>query len=147
MNAFSNDIVRSFASNGQTAEAALWAELFHARAASASRQVGRFYRNAATYELLLLLAIADGSDEASIYNTVEAVESTALGKSALLKFIREQVDAGNLHLEQSCYKRSKWIVRPDPSLAEELSQLLERRSRLLAGYRDHQRMKTCRSGN
>lgn len=133
MNAFSKDFLHNLEINDQPINAEILAELFFARAASASRRVGRFYRNAATYELFLLLAIADGSDAASIYNSVDAVESAALGHSALLKFIHEQVAAGNLHLETCGVKRSRRIIRLNPALAEELDQLLGRRSQLLAG--------------
>ncbi|WP_333829009.1 hypothetical protein [Pararhodobacter sp.] len=107
------------------------ADLYFERSVSASRRLAAFRRNAATWELLLLLAAADGSDETGVYQTVDKVQSIALGSSALLKFIREQTDAGNLHLEESEHKRSKRLIRLDPALMEELSKQLSERNRVL----------------
>ena len=135
MNAFSNDHFTDFSPDNLSRKADLAAELAYVRAKSASRRLSPFYRNAAGWELAMLLAISQGNDEAGIYDTVEAITSKALGRSALLKFIQEQARAGSLHIETSPVKRSKRIIRLDPSLVDEMTQLLERRSRLTEDFR------------
>lgn len=131
MNALAKDIFFGMARANPSLNNEFVAELAYVRSASASRRIAPFFRNAATWELALLLAIAQGGDEASVYNSVEAVMSKALGKSALLKFIHEQSQAGNLHLEESAVKRSKRIIRLDRAVEEEMTDLLDRRKELL----------------
>lgn len=132
MNVLAKDVFVGLVPDDRSLNNGFIAELAYVRAASASRRLAPFFRNAATWELALLLAIAQGGDEASVYNSVEAVMSKALGKSALLKFIHEQSQAGNLHLEESAVKRSKRIIRLDRTVEEEMAELLDRRKDLLS---------------
>ncbi|MCC5987306.1 MAG: hypothetical protein JJT95_06460 [Pararhodobacter sp.] len=107
------------------------AELDYEREIAASRHLALFRRNAATWELLLLLAGADEIKGTGVYQTVENVRSKALGASALLKFIREQNEAGRLRLQQCGTKRSKRLIRLNEALLAELTRVMSRRNAAL----------------
>ncbi|KPP98465.1 MAG: hypothetical protein HLUCCA12_18095 [Rhodobacteraceae bacterium HLUCCA12] len=134
MNAFRDDVFSQLRANRSSNSIDVLAELAFERAIAASRKLAVFRRNAATWELLLLLALSEGDDETGIYELIGRVESRALGNSALLKFLREQTDAGMLQLLSGRAKRSRRVLRLEPTIVEELVKLLHRRNRLISSH-------------
>ncbi|MCC5956548.1 MAG: hypothetical protein JJU07_10610 [Natronohydrobacter sp.] len=72
------------------------AELAFERDVAASTVLPRFRRNGTTWELLLLLAASQGTAEDGIYQTLEQVQTSYLGKPALTKFLRDCRTEGSL---------------------------------------------------
>lgn len=108
----------------------LSADLEFERFVNQSRALSLFRRNASTWELLLLLAEADGVSDVGVYNTLARVETNYLGMSALLKFIRERREDGLLHFQEH-EKRNRWRVRLNERVHAELMQALTLRNRRL----------------
>ncbi|KPP98461.1 MAG: hypothetical protein HLUCCA12_18075 [Rhodobacteraceae bacterium HLUCCA12] len=96
-----------------------------------SRKLSAFHRNATTWELLLLLAANDGESDLGVYNTLDQLETGYLGQSALLKFLRDRRLDGLLSFDEH-EKRSKWRLRLEPALYEEVVEYLAKRNRELA---------------
>ncbi|MCC5970096.1 MAG: hypothetical protein JJU15_09105 [Pararhodobacter sp.] len=106
-------------------------ELEHERRIGASPKLSVFRRNATTWELLLLLACehARPADD-GLYGLVERVHTDHLSAPALLKFIRDRRNDGLLHFEPH-EKRSKWRVKVDDTVLDELQSHFALRDRLL----------------
>ena len=91
-----------------------------------------FARNPTTWEVLLMLAAAPGSGQPGsegpgLYEIIAAVETRALGSSALLRFLRERRDEGSILFTRSNHKQSKWSLSLRPDLHAELLELLRQR--------------------
>ncbi|HPD92123.1 MAG: hypothetical protein H6900_09380 [Rhodobacter sp.] len=98
-------------------------ELEFERMLAQSRELSVFRRNPTTWEFLLLLAQSEQGAMDGLYSTIDAVQTRYLGNSALLKFIRERRDHGDLRFLEAD-KKSKWIIQVDQKLIEHLETLL-----------------------
>lgn len=107
---------------------ALQAELAFERAVFAHPQLSAFRRNATSWEVLLLLAADPGDPGPGLYEVIDAVETRALGASALLSFLRARRDEGTLIFTRNPRKRSKWSLSLRPDLRDDLRELMERRA-------------------
>lgn len=110
-------------------------ELETQRRIARSRGLNAFHRNATTWELLLLLAANDGQSDLGVYNTLGQLETGYLGQSAMLKFLRDRRLDGLLAFDEH-EKRSKWLLRLDPSIHEDLMELLAWRNQKLMATGD-----------
>lgn len=124
------------------------------RRVSNNRSLATFRRNPTTWELLLLLAsVRDGFTD-GLHEVPNAIRTRYLGPSALLKFIREQRDAGHITVLEH-QKRSKRVLRIDPEIAQQLVSLLHWREEALRlraltlppGHAEPARPETGRTGN
>jgi hypothetical protein len=107
-------------------KALIEAELDFERQVAKSRGLASFRRNATAWELLMILASQPEGYTEGLHEIPAATGTRYLGRSALLKFVRSQRDAGLIEfLEHE--KRSKRILRIRPDLVQELVRLLERR--------------------
>ena len=95
------------------------------------RSYSPFHRNGTTWELLLLLAANDGQSELGVYNTLDQLESRYLGKSALLRFLKDRRADGLLAFD-ALEKRSSWGLKLNQDLHDKLTELLRDRNRKLA---------------
>jgi len=89
-----------------------------------NRGLSTFRRNPTTWELLLLLASHREGFSDGLHEAPNVISTRYLGQSALLKFIREQRDAGLIRFMEH-QKRSKRILQLDPTLVDALQQALE----------------------
>jgi hypothetical protein len=103
-------------------------ELAFERAVFQHRRLAMFRRNATTWESLLLLAACDGDEGPGLYEVVESVQTTALGQSALLRFLRDCRDEGTVVFTRSAHKQSKWTLSISPELRSDLMALLHMRA-------------------
>lgn len=109
----------------------LQTEIEFERRIAGIRDLSAFRRNPTTWELFLLLASARDGFTEGLHEVPNRIGTRYLGPSALLKFIREQRDAGRIRfLEHE--KRSKHVLQVDPQLVRRLLELLLWRDRLLA---------------
>jgi hypothetical protein len=88
----------------------LHTELASERAIFRHRQLSLFRRNATTWEALLMIAASPGSKKPGLYETVQVVETKALGQSALLRFLRDCRDDSNIQFTRNPNKQSKWTL-------------------------------------
>ncbi|MFN4101144.1 MAG: hypothetical protein ACK4GT_15345, partial [Pararhodobacter sp.] len=79
-------------------------------------------------EALLMIAGAADQEGPGLYEVVDSVETTALGQSALLRFLRNRRDEGLIIFEQSPRKQSKWTLKISEGLRADLMALLQVRS-------------------
>lgn len=107
----------------------LRAELAFEHAVARHRELAMFRRNVATWELLLLLAGARGATVHGVHGLVDAVSTRGLGPSALLRFVRDRRDDGQLIVTPDPGKRSRQRVTLRPDLIEALLAELEVRRR------------------
>ncbi|MDR7127131.1 hypothetical protein [Pseudotabrizicola sp. 4114] len=105
----------------------LQSELAFKRAVFKHPQLSIFRRNATTWEVLLMIAGADDQEGPGLYELVESVETTALGQSALLRFLRERREDGIIRFSRSPSKQSKWTLNISDDLRADLLDLLRRR--------------------
>ncbi|KPQ06625.1 MAG: hypothetical protein HLUCCA12_10085 [Rhodobacteraceae bacterium HLUCCA12] len=105
-------------------------ELDHERRVGVSPRLSVFRRNATAWELLLLLASESDSASDGLYDLVGRVHTDHLSDPALLKFIRDRRKDGMLHFEPH-EKRSKWRIRLDEDVLDELKMTLAVRNRLI----------------
>lgn len=105
-------------------------ELDFERAVAGCRQIAAFRRNAATWELFLLLALNHGKSGMGIHETVDQIQCSALGQSALLKFIQQQRDVGTILVTPSAGKRSKASLSLSAPIMQRLEMLFAQRTRL-----------------
>ncbi|MCC0079113.1 MAG: hypothetical protein H6899_04005 [Rhodobacter sp.] len=98
-------------------------ELEFERMIAQSRELSVFRRNPTTWEFLLLLAQSEEGAMDGLYSTIDAVQTRYLGNSALLKFIRERRDHGDLRFLEAD-KKSKWTIQIDQKLIDHLEALL-----------------------
>lgn len=98
------------------------------RAVFRHRQLSLFSRNATTWEALLLIACAQGDEGPGLYELVAAVQTNALGKSALLRFLRDRRDDGSIVFSRSRHKQSKWTLALREDLRVDLMDLLRQRA-------------------
>lgn len=104
-------------------------EIAFEKRVAANRGLSTFRRNPTTWELLLMLASMREGYTEGLHEVPSAITTRYLGPSALLKFIREQRDAGLIRfLEHE--KRSKRILQADPQIVAALLELLEWRDRV-----------------
>lgn len=102
-------------------------EIEFERRIAEARGLAMFRRNPTTWELLLLLASAPDGYTEGLHEVPNTIRTRYIGSSALLKFIREQRDAGSIRfLEHE--KRSKRILQADGRLVEALLRVLEWRN-------------------
>lgn len=87
-----------------------------------------FRRNATTWEVLLILAAAPQGQGPGLYEVVEAVQTRALGPSALLRFLRDRRDEGSVLFHRNPRKQSKWSLSLRPDLRQALLVLLRARA-------------------
>lgn len=112
-------------------KALLDVEIEFERNLAKSRDLSAFRRNATTWELLLLLAREPDGAAHGLHRVTEALATRHLGNSALLKFIRDRRDAGQIaFLEHE--KRNTRTLRIDPALIAELRSLLAERNAAIA---------------
>lgn len=110
--------------------AVLEADLTFERAVFRNPSLSIFRRNATTWEVLLMLASAPSADAGpGLYEIVEAVETRALGPSALLRFLRERREEGSVIFTRDRLKQSKWSLSLREDLRVALTELLEERCR------------------
>lgn len=109
--------------------ALLQAELAFEHAIARSRELALFRRNAATWELLLLIAEAPDGPDCGVHGLVQAVQARGLGPSALLRFLRERGADGQLGLTPDPAKRSRQRISLRPDLAQTLYDALAQRQR------------------
>jgi len=119
-------------------------ELDHERRLARSDLLSVFRRNAATWELLLLLAAEEEGASDGLYNLADRVQTDHLSGAALLKFMRDQRNDGRLLFEPHV-KRSKWRIRPDEAVVNELQTVLSQRNRLLVNATRAQRLRNTRN--
>lgn len=100
---------------------------------AARRKLSAFRRNPTTWELLLILALESEGFKKGLHEVPNEIGTRYLGSSALLKFIREQRDAGLIRFLDH-EKRSKRVLQIDPDLAHELMQLLNWRKQMLTEH-------------
>lgn len=106
-------------------------EIEFERRLAAIRSLSAFRRNPTTWELLMLLVAAGDGFTDGLHEVPNATVTRYLGSSALLKFVREQRDAGYIRfLEHE--KRSRRVLQIDPQIVQELIALLNWRDRALA---------------
>lgn len=105
-------------------------ELEHELRLAESQRLSVFRRNAATWELLLRLAADEEEASDGLYNLAARVQTDHLSSAALLKFMRDQRHAGRLLFEPHV-KRSKWRVRLEDDVLEELQTLIALRNQAL----------------
>jgi len=105
-------------------------EIAFEKRVAANRGLSTFRRNPTTWELLLMLAAMREGFTEGLHEVPNAITTRYLGPSALLKFIREQRDAGLIRfLEHE--KRSKRILQADPQIVDALHDLLKWRDQTL----------------
>ena len=86
-----------------------------------------FRRNATTWEVLLMLAAAPDGDGPGLYEVIDAVQTRALGPSALLRFLRDRREEGSIVFTRNSLKQSKWSLSLRTDLRRELLALINRR--------------------
>lgn len=86
-----------------------------------------FRRNATTWEVLLILAAVPEPVGPGLYEVVETAETNALGRSALLRFLRERRDEGTILFTRNPHKQSKWSLALRADLRQDLVNLLKER--------------------
>jgi hypothetical protein len=111
----------------------LQTELAFERAVFRHRQLSLFRRNATTWEALLMIATGHTDEGPGLYEIVETAETTALGQSALLRFLRDRRDDGSVIFRRSRHKQSKWTLEVSATLRADLLGLLHFRMPLRAG--------------
>jgi hypothetical protein len=102
----------------------LHTELAFERAVFRHRQLSLFRRNATTWEALLMIAASPGGKGPGLYETVQAVETKALGQSALLRFLRDCRDDSSIQFTRNPNKQSKWTLGLSEGLRADLLALL-----------------------
>lgn len=117
-------------------QGSLEAELAFERAVFAHPRLSVFRRNATSWEVLLLLAADQGNPGPGLYEVIEAVQTRALGPSALLTFLRARRDEGTLIFTRNPHKRSKWSLSLRPDLRQDLRDLMDLRARGRGGPHD-----------
>jgi hypothetical protein len=95
------------------------------------RNLSIFRKNATTWELLLLLAQAEGESDLGLYNTIAELKTGYMGQSALLKFLRQRREEGVVEF-LTHEKRSMWRMKLDPEVLVELRALVAARNRRIA---------------
>lgn len=86
-----------------------------------------FRRNATTWEVLLMLAAAPDGDGPGLYEVIDAVQTRALGHSALLRFLRDRREDGSIVFTRNSLKQSKWSLALPGDLRQDLLTLMQRR--------------------
>lgn len=86
-----------------------------------------FRRNATTWEVLLMLAAAPDGDGPGLYEVIDAVQTRALGPSALLRFLRDRREDGSIVFTRNSLKQSKWSLALPDDLRQDLLTLMQRR--------------------
>ena len=102
----------------------LGATLAFERALFQNPRLSVFRRNATTWEVLLILAEAPQEDGPGLYELVAAVQTRALGPSALLQFLRDRRDEGSIIFTRHSKKKSKWSLSLRDDLRAELMGLI-----------------------
>lgn len=103
-------------------------ELETEREIARSELLAPFRRNGSCWELLLMLAAQGGESDLGLYKTLDTLETSFLGQSAMLKFVRDCRDAGLLIFDQH-EKRSMSRLRLAPEVHAALIAVLSRRNK------------------
>jgi len=109
-------------------------ELDVIRKISHSRGLSAFHRNGTPWELLLLLAANEGESKLGVYNTLDRLETKYLGKSAMLKFLKDRRAEGLLTFDEN-EKRSSWHLSLCQEIHDSISETLrDRNHRLVEAF-------------
>lgn len=111
-------------------------ELEAEREIARSELLAPFRRNASCWELMLMLAAQGGESDLGVYKTLNTLETTFLGQSAMVKFLRDCRREGLVCFEEHG-KRSMWRVRLAPEVLAALVAVFERRNKSLCRLYPH----------
>lgn len=106
-------------------------DLAFERAVAQHKDLALFRRNCSSWELLLTVMAAPDGEEPGVYELAESVRTQGLGKSALLRFIRDRRDDGLLVFDQHPTKKSKMSIRAHPELMAALFAIMAERTEAL----------------
>lgn len=124
-----SDIGAKFESRMDCIQKLIEVELEFYRSTGQVKELSIFRRNSATWEMLMILAHAYGRREIGLFELVEEVQSSSLGMSAKLNFLRDRREDGLLLFKQQENKRNKWNIELAPKTREELFAAIHRRNR------------------